>query len=616
MIRRALARVLPLLILAAVAVLPAAGVLTGLAPEVTTPEARVHVAWEIENRRALAAAQLPLWDPYFFGGQPQLENAQALAFYPAHVVLRLFPIGLFLPLTIVMHVWLVGLGAYAIARALNATSVGAVTAGVAVMLAIMPTSAGEWPAALYAVAWVPLAIAFAMRSIRVPRPVPAVALVAVGACAMLSGSMRGAAFVGGAIVAVYVVEVLSSRSAAARWLALRQFVVLAGLVAGMTAFQTLPAYALQQAVASRELRMMNASPAVGAATDGRQRARAAVIPPRSGRALVACKDAVDPVQLLERDVPSVDGYGVYPSAYARMASLALGGYPADDGPYRGILHAGQEPTRAELIDLFGADYLITCDHPDEPGWTLAGSSGGVQVYRRVRSSARAVWTCAPAAVSRGYLEARIATLRYDRAFRLRAPRYVINVRWTPAATAQERTETETALHLTRVRFLGDRTWQYELIDSSAVNVAAIVRHPLVEDTAGLDRGRLIVADPVSPRDGGTPAEWLVGAGPCVPAVPAVVRDPDRHDGRMAMDVDAPQPGIVLVKDTYYPGRKAWVDGRRAQVLRVDLAFTAVPVSAGRHRVTLAYLPDSVLAGGVLTGITALVWAGVVVAMSS
>lgn len=612
-VRRALPRVLAFLILAAVALVPAAGVLTGSAPVVTTPEARVHIASEIENRRALAAAQLPLWNPYFFGGQPQLENSQALAFYPPHVVLRLFPVGLFLPLAIALHVWLAGVGAYEIAVALDASRPAAVAAGIAVMLAILPVSAGEWPNALYAVAWVPLAVVCAMRSVRLPRFLPAATLVAVAACAVLSGSVRGTVFVGASIAAVYVVEVLSSSAAASRRMALRQFAILAVLVAGITAFQTMPVYALQKAMTSGELRFMSPSAARGAVVGGRERATAAIIAPRSGRALAACQGVVDPVLLLEDGVPSVDGYGIYSSAYARLASLALGGYPPSDGPYRGILHAGQAPTRADLIDLFGADYLIACDRPDAGDWTLAGSSSGVQVYRRITPSRRALWTCAPTAVSRGYLEARLAMRRYDAALRLREPRHVINVRWTTSTTARQRIDTEAALHLKSVRFLGERTWQYELTDGSPENVEALVRHPLVEDTAGIDRGLLRVADALPALAGAEPSEWLLGTGPCLPAVTASVRDPDRHDGRMVIDVTAPQAGVVLVKDSYYPGRKAWVDGRRAEVMRVDLAFTAVRVPAGHHRVALAYLPTSVLAGGAASAITALVWAAIAIA---
>ena len=76
-----------------------------------------------------------------------------------------------------------------------------------------------------------------------------------------------------------------------------------------------------------------------------------------------------------------------------------------------------------------------------------------------------------------------------------------------------------------------------------------------------------------------------------------------------MSVDAPRAGIVLVSDTYYPGRRASVDGRRTPVLRVDLAFTGIPVAAGRHRVELFYLPSTVIIGAVVTLLTAAIWIG-------
>ena len=55
---------------------------------------------------------------------------------------------------------------------------------------------------------------------------------------------------------------------------------------------------------------------------------------------------------------------------------------------------------------------------------------------------------------------------------------------------------------------------------------------------------------------------------------------------MIVDVNAPRDGIVFFSETYYPDRRAWVDGTRIPRMKVDLAFTAVRVPAGTHRIEL------------------------------
>ena len=51
---------------------------------------------------------------------------------------------------------------------------------------------------------------------------------------------------------------------------------------------------------------------------------------------------------------------------------------------------------------------------------------------------------------------------------------------------------------------------------------------------------------------------------------------------------APRDGLAVILDPFYPGWTATVDGRPAPILRADFAFQAVPVTAGRHELRLAY----------------------------
>ena len=73
---------------------------------------------------------------------------------------------------------------------------------------------------------------------------------------------------------------------------------------------------------------------------------------------------------------------------------------------------------------------------------------------------------------------------------------------------------------------------------------------------------------------------------------------------MRIHTQADQPGWIVIADTWYPGWQAWVDGRRAPVLRADYLFRGVPVDAGEHELRLVYQPVSFWLGAAITLITA------------
>ncbi|HAL16946.1 MAG TPA: hypothetical protein DCP32_09390 [Anaerolineaceae bacterium] len=77
-------------------------------------------------------------------------------------------------------------------------------------------------------------------------------------------------------------------------------------------------------------------------------------------------------------------------------------------------------------------------------------------------------------------------------------------------------------------------------------------------------------------------------------------------GRLAVQTDSPNlivlrldsssDGWVVIRDTWYPGWEAAVDGMPSPVLRADYLFKAVSVPAGLHQVELEYKPDSFTSG--------------------
>jgi hypothetical protein len=62
---------------------------------------------------------------------------------------------------------------------------------------------------------------------------------------------------------------------------------------------------------------------------------------------------------------------------------------------------------------------------------------------------------------------------------------------------------------------------------------------------------------------------------------------------VTLDVDTDRPSVVVLHDIYYPGWEAYVDGKIQPILRTNLLFRGVEVSAGQHTVEFRFRPLSV-----------------------
>ena len=61
---------------------------------------------------------------------------------------------------------------------------------------------------------------------------------------------------------------------------------------------------------------------------------------------------------------------------------------------------------------------------------------------------------------------------------------------------------------------------------------------------------------------------------------------------VTVSAELEKPGWLVLRDNWFPGWKAEVDGDPARILRADYAFRAVALSAGKHRVVFRYRPES------------------------
>jgi hypothetical protein len=61
---------------------------------------------------------------------------------------------------------------------------------------------------------------------------------------------------------------------------------------------------------------------------------------------------------------------------------------------------------------------------------------------------------------------------------------------------------------------------------------------------------------------------------------------------VVIEVEAAQPGFVVLHDVWHPWWTADVDGVDATILPANVLFRAVQVPAGRHTVTFEFKPIS------------------------
>jgi hypothetical protein len=83
-------------------------------------------------------------------------------------------------------------------------------------------------------------------------------------------------------------------------------------------------------------------------------------------------------------------------------------------------------------------------------------------------------------------------------------------------------------------------------------------------------------------------------------VKGTVRPVSLQANRVILDTEADNDGYLYCADTYYPGWRAYIDGARTDIYRADLAFRAVYVPRGVHRVVFTYVPLSFYGGLVIT----------------
>ena len=90
---------------------------------------------------------------------------------------------------------------------------------------------------------------------------------------------------------------------------------------------------------------------------------------------------------------------------------------------------------------------------------------------------------------------------------------------------------------------------------------------------------------------------------CLPArqgLPQKVEIISEKNNRLQLLVNSTEDNLLVLSDTYYPGWKAFVNGKETKIYRADYTFRGIPLNAGTHQVEFVYDPISFKLGAVAT----------------
>jgi len=81
---------------------------------------------------------------------------------------------------------------------------------------------------------------------------------------------------------------------------------------------------------------------------------------------------------------------------------------------------------------------------------------------------------------------------------------------------------------------------------------------------------------------------------------SIVEQSNNEPGFIVVDVESSQPALLASSESFYPGWKATVNNRPAEILRCNFAFKAVEIPSGKSKVIFRYMPVSYRLGAFFT----------------
>jgi hypothetical protein len=99
---------------------------------------------------------------------------------------------------------------------------------------------------------------------------------------------------------------------------------------------------------------------------------------------------------------------------------------------------------------------------------------------------------------------------------------------------------------------------------------------------------------------GPPLRKTNDGGERLSGLPQKVKIISEKNNRLQLLVNSTEDNLLVLSDTYYPGWKAFVNGKETKIYRADYTFRGIPLNAGTHQVEFVYDPISFKLGAVAT----------------
>ena len=76
-----------------------------------------------------------------------------------------------------------------------------------------------------------------------------------------------------------------------------------------------------------------------------------------------------------------------------------------------------------------------------------------------------------------------------------------------------------------------------------------------------------------------------------------------NNNSIYLQINLPEQKFLFMSESYYPGWKAYIDGKKAHIYRANYAFRALLLKPGEHKIEFVYDPWTFKVGLIITAIT-------------
>jgi hypothetical protein len=77
--------------------------------------------------------------------------------------------------------------------------------------------------------------------------------------------------------------------------------------------------------------------------------------------------------------------------------------------------------------------------------------------------------------------------------------------------------------------------------------------------------------------------------------------PQSNPNRVVIETSSAGGGWLLLSDAWYPGWKAFIDGKRTDVFKANYLFMSVWAPEGEHMIEFRYRPTAFIYGAIVSG---------------